>query len=188
MDNSTQIFNQMKRQFKQGMSTLPVVIGNEVVNWSKDSFKNQGFTDSRFMPWKKRQVNSKKNKGRAILVLTGRLKRSIRIVSLSKDSVAIGSDVPYAKAHNDGFNGTVTVKAHKRHSYSISKVGTGKLNKSGTERMQTVKAVKGSIDVGSYTRKMRMPQRRFLGNSFLMNERLKRVAALHLLKSLRNGN
>lgn len=183
MDNSTQIFNQLRRNFKTAMNSLPVVIGNEVVNFSKESFTKQGWLDVTFSPWQKRK--GKKDKGRAILVKSGRLKRSPRVIFANPSGVMVGSDVPYAKAHNEGFNGTVAVKMHKRNHYRKTKAGTGKLTKSGKERMQTVKSISGNMEVKAHSRRVRIPKRKFLGSSYFMVQRLKRVAALHLSKSLR---
>lgn len=182
MDNSTQIFEAMKGRFKQAMSSLPIVIGNEVVNFSKERFAEQNWNDKTKEPWDKRK--SKKDAGRAILVKSGRLKRSPRVISTTADSVTVGSDVPYAQVHNDGFNGTVNVKSFQRNKYNSRKAGSGKLNKSGSERMQTISTVSGVGTVKAHTRQMNMPRRRFLGTSENMMQRLKRIAAIHLLKSL----
>ena len=167
------------------MRGLPIVVGNEVVNWSKESFSKQGWTDNSFAPWRKRKGNLKKGKGRAILVQSGRLRRSIRVIRATGNSVVVGTDVPYAKIHNEGFFGTQSVKAHFRDKYRSSKVGTGKMNKSGSERMKTVKSISGNIPVKGYTRSMNMRKRQFLGNSQLMMIRIKRTASLYLMKNLK---
>ena len=95
-------------------------------------------------PWqrrtRKRRGGEKRQKG-AVLVDSGRLKRSIRITSVTKTSVTIGTDVEYAKIHNDGFDGVQSVRAHTRKTKN---------------KTQNVRA---------HTRKMKMPQRRFLGES-----------------------
>lgn len=181
MDNSQQIFNTMKAHFAKGMATLPTIIANEMVNFSKERFREQNWRDTSALPWKKRK--SKKNSSRAILRKSGRLARSIRPI-VKGDMAGIGSDVPYAKAHNEGVFETVTVKAHTRNKYSKSKTGTGSYSKTGKERMKTITSVTGVGNVKTHSRKMKLPRRQFAGSSKAMMERLKKAAAKHLYKFL----
>ena len=89
---------ELKKLAKYG---LPKIIGNEVVNFSKDTFRQGGFTDAAFNPWKPRKDQSKKNQGRAILVKSGDLRRSIK-KQVSVRKVTISSNLPYAAVHNYG--------------------------------------------------------------------------------------
>lgn len=180
--NVDEVFNTLQTAFKEGMQKLPLVIGNEVVNFSKDSFKKQGWQGDVFTPWKKRKLVKGKGSTRAILVKTGRLRRSIRVTRANMDEVAIGTDVPYAKAHNEGVNGTVTVKAHSRKSFSKQKVSY--TAKSGSQRMKTVSSLSGSTIVKQHTRKMKLPKRQFIGSSSALITRLKTAAVTHLSKYL----
>ena len=85
------------------------VIGTHVVNDSKENFRRQGFAG---VPWAQRKKNS--DPGRAILIGkgSGHLKNSIHIVSYFADSVRIGTgNLPYAKAHNEGFREEVFVRS-----------------------------------------------------------------------------
>ncbi len=79
-------------------SPLPV-IGTAAVNDAKENFRRQGFAG---VPWAHRKTDGRKDKGRAILVKSGHLRNSIRIVSIGSGSVTIGTDVPYARVHNEG--------------------------------------------------------------------------------------
>ena len=47
---------------------------------------------------------------------SGRLKKSIRRIRVTQNSVTIGTDVPYAQIHNEGgtIKKTVSVKSHRR--------------------------------------------------------------------------
>lgn len=65
------------------------------------SFRDQGFTDEVLQEWKPRK-RTRGNEGRAILVKTGTLRRSLRKVSMGKYKVRITSNVPYANVHNEG--------------------------------------------------------------------------------------
>ncbi len=185
MAGNSNMVDVIKAKFIDAMRGLPIVVGNEIVNFSKESFNKQGWHDNTFMPWRKRKGNLKKSKGRAILVQSGRLRRSIRVTRNTGNTVVVGSDVPYAKIHNEGFFGSQSVKAHTRNRFTKSKVGTGKINPSGSERMKTVSTISGSYPVKAFTRSMNMRKRKFLGHSQYMMIRVKRVAAVYFMKKLR---
>jgi len=76
-------------------------MGIYAINHYKKSFTDGGFTDVSFKAWKQRK-RSRDNEGRAILVKTGNLKRSLKYRKISKYSVRIESNVPYANVHNEG--------------------------------------------------------------------------------------
>lgn len=176
--------NNLQSRFKQVLLYAPGMLGNDAVNFFLDSFKRQAWLGSRLEPWAKRR-NNKRRPGRAILVDTGRLRRSIRITKVSQGNVTIGTDVPYAKAHNEGFRGTVQVKAHKRNKYTKSRVGTGKLTKTGKERTKTISTVSGSSMVKAHTRKVNIVQRRFMGTSPYFTKQLQRRLSAELMKAMR---
>lgn len=73
-----------------------------VQDFFKRSFKNQGFTDERLMPWKPR----KRSKNSPILIQTGALRRSIKIIEILGSKrikrYRIQSDAPYGAFHNAG--------------------------------------------------------------------------------------
>lgn len=179
MDNSEAIFKQVNARLRQAFKSLPVVVSNEMVNFTKERFRQQNWLSGGSQPWQKRK--NKKDSSRAILRKSGRLARSPRAVTKG-DMGGVAMDVPYAQIHNDGFNGTVNVKAHQRNKYGKTKTGTGSFNKSGSERMKTVTTVKGIGDVKAHTRKVNMPRRRFVGRSANMLVRLQKVAQKHINK------
>jgi phage gpG-like protein len=77
---------------------LPKILGNEAVNFSKKAFKQGGWTDKEFKAWKPRK---NEDAGRAILVQTGDLRRSI-VKTLGNKKVVISTNVTYAAKHNFG--------------------------------------------------------------------------------------
>ncbi len=176
--------NDLQSRFKQLLLYAPGMLGNDAVNFFLDSFKRQAWLGNRLEPWAKRRVN-KRRPGRAILVDTGRLRRSIRITRVSQGNVYIGTDVPYAKAHNEGFRGTVQVKAHKRNKYTKSRIGTGKFTKTGKERTKTISSVSGSSMVKAHTRKVNIVQRQFMGTSPYLTRQLQRRLSAELMKAMR---
>lgn len=115
-------------RLRQQMRKLPRLLGNEVVRHTLDNFKLQGFKQSEgfVQRWQPRKPSRRRERGRrAILVKSGALRRSVRVVSVSPTSALVASRLPYSKRHNDGLKG--------------------------------------------------MPQRKFLGNSRALRQRLKKL-------------
>ena len=172
---------QIQQALFQCLADLPQQIGTLAVNFSKQRFVEQNWHDTTPEPWTPRRHlrrGGKRRQNGAILVDSGRLKRSIRIVAVTPTSVTIGTDVPYAQIHNDGFEGEVNVKAHPYHvKERTEKVKRHKRDqkikyKDGTEKVKkvTVKAHKRHVkahtrNIKAHTRNMKMPRRRFLGSS-----------------------
>lgn len=78
------------------------LIGNIAINEAKDNFKRQGFMDRTVKSWKPRK---KPDPGRAILVKSGTLRRSIRRINVSNKRVTIGvkgKAAVYGGVHNHG--------------------------------------------------------------------------------------
>lgn len=93
-------------KFKAMKRSLPIVVANAAKNHYVDSFKKGGFTDENLDPWEKRKAKDKRGGKRAILVKTGALRRSIRIVSATFSRIEVGSTgTKYAKRHNQGLDG-----------------------------------------------------------------------------------
>lgn len=135
------------------------------VNFSKERFVQKNWIDRNREAWTPRKRPARGS----ILVRSGRLKRSIRKVSQGNYYVYIGTDVPYAKIHNEGgrIDRTVSVKAFTRR---------------GRQR--------GTQNVRAHSRRMNigMPKRQFLGESALLNRRIERFMSRELDNEIsRNG-
>lgn len=142
------------------VATLPQVVGNAAVNWAVDSFKVQGWRTRSSIGTAWQAIKASKGKpknNRNILVRRGDLRRSLRILSLSNDSVSVGSTLRYALIHNQGFSGTVNVKGYTRGVY-----GKAKVYSTTTRRARTVTTLTGSKDVAGHTKSMNMPKRQYL--------------------------
>jgi phage gpG-like protein len=64
-----------------------------------------GQTDDSKGGWAPRLSNAKRNTGRAILVDTGALRRSIGVIKATfKEIVIASTGIPYAKRHNEGLS------------------------------------------------------------------------------------
>lgn len=166
---------------------LPILMGNEAVNVTLDNFRAQGFINGGVHPWTPRSPNAKRNIGRSLLMDKGRLRRSIRIISTTSGSVTIGTDVPYGSAHNEGFTGTVQVRAHNRRLFNRRKVGTGKYTRSGRESTRTETSVRTTVLVKAHPMQMRIPQRRFMGPSKELYERVEKVVVTRLQTAINNA-
>lgn len=175
------IGQKLQQKLQASLTTLPTVVGNEAVVWFKANFRRQGWPGDGLMPWKPRKANAKRNAGRGILINTGRLSRSPRLLRVSGLTAFTGSDVPYAGVHNDGFSGTVTVGSHKRAIFGTVRVSTGKSN----QPFKTKRTIIGSGQVKSYQRRMNMPQRKFMGNSPVLVSILRRKATVHIGRDLK---
>lgn len=121
--------------------------GVRAVRFSKERFRQKNWVDKTVQPWKKRK---QKNRG-SLMARTGRLKRSIRVTNKGRYFVRIGTDVPYAKIHNEGgvMKENVRVKAHSRKRSKRQKRGQGRINvRAHNRRMNT-----------------KIPARQFIGSS-----------------------
>ena len=115
MTNDLARFGQQLRAY---LLTVPRLMGRAVVQESADNFRRQGHENEagNVVPWAPRQVGDtvksrkKADKGkhvpnprqRAILITSGRLRRSVRIVATTAASVTVGSSEVYAEAQQDG--------------------------------------------------------------------------------------
>jgi phage virion morphogenesis protein len=100
MANKT--LEQARTSLLQVLRTLPRKVGNLAVVRFQGNFKRQGFGEQPWQPRKPPGRKLRRSDRRAILVKSGRLRRSIRVVRTGSNSVVIGSDVEYAAVHNEG--------------------------------------------------------------------------------------
>lgn len=99
------------------------------------NFQRKAFFSEKWKPRKPR----KKARG-SLLVVTGTMRRSIRS-EVTESGVRFSSAVPYAAVHNEGAEGTRSIKAHTR--------------KSKKGKTYAVKA---------HTQQFNLPQRQFIGD------------------------
>lgn len=90
-----------------------------------------------------------RHSGGKTLTLSGRMRQSIRSIA-HRSQVEIGTNVKYARAHQEGFDGDVTVAAHTRRMTQVF----------GRKLASPIDAV-----IPSFKRHMKMPKRAFLGLS-----------------------
>lgn len=93
---------------------VPKIVGNEMVNYALDNIREQ--KDINGMSFKPRNPRSPRNTGRAILVDTGRGRRSIAD-KIAGDKVSVTAE-DYMVAHNEGVNKTVTARSRRGRTFS----------------------------------------------------------------------
>lgn len=111
-------------------------------NFSAQGFLENGTTRPR---WKKRKKETHLTRGRRILFGTGNLQNNVKAQALA-DRIKVGVDlskVPYAKIHNEGGRVIQYVRPHVRRHWKTKK----------------------RYQVRGFSRKINMPQRKFLGYS-----------------------
>ena len=102
-------FPKAEKELQQFFAQFPHTAGTQALNYYVSSFRRQNWNNIR---WKAR---SKPDAGRAILIKSGRLRRSLRLI-IDKNTATISTDTPYAQIHNEGgrVQYTVQIKAHQR--------------------------------------------------------------------------
>ena len=135
------------------------------LQWFDDSFQNQGFTDASFTEWKKRKND--KDSGRAILIDTTFLRKSLDVLDETETTITFGTHVPYASVHNNGerVRAVQNVRAHHR-------------TRDG-QRHQ----------VQAHARKMdtKFPKRQFIGESKLMMDGLEKWLSTQIKQRFKNN-
>lgn len=162
----------LRRKVERALAGLPKVIANEAVNISMDAFKTESWEGA---AWRPRSSKAKRNKGRALLVDTARLKRGVQAVP-SGNGVLWKNEVPYARIHNDG--GVIKQAARSetfRRNRKVRGVNKGQFKKGTTQgRGFTFKE-----------RNITMPRRRFMGKSPAVVKRLADAGKKHIFNQLK---
>jgi phage gpG-like protein len=136
----------------------PRAISSIAVAFFKNSFRNQGFTDTSLKKWEERKNGS--DSGRAVLVKTGRLRNSIHTKKADSSIVLISASTPYAKAHNEGAKIDIPVTAKMKRFAWFKYYKT-------RDKMWIGLALtkKSKITV-------HIPQRKYMGNSYQLNRQI----------------
>lgn len=140
----------------------PKVIAAAAERHFKQSFVNQGFTDSALVKWPK----TKGGKAGRVLKRTGLLMNSIRIDRADLNVIRIvagGPQVRYARIHNEGgtIEGTANVRAYDRRAHRA--------------RTRRGMVMRKAASVKAHTRRMLvyMPKRQYMGKSKVMEVRIR---------------
>jgi phage gpG-like protein len=129
-------FKGIEKKARTTLEKSMVEIGNAAKSFFVENFRKQGFDDKNVEKWQPRK-KADKRAGRAILVKTGDLRRSIirNPANRAALSIKISTDLVYAARHNNGLKG--------------------------------------------------MPKRQFMGDSYNLNERIKKIIVKRLDKTFK---
>lgn len=186
MDKDLKQFDQAIIRLTKASSLIPTRAATVAVNFVKERFRAQNWLDESPEPWKKRRSRKgSKPDRRAVLVKSGRLMRSWRKISANSDRAIIGSDVPYARIHNDGGQvkavanvGSYTKKSYTRKAHSRTRKGVTEQIKATTINSHTVKAHRREIN-------FTMQKRQFIGNSATLNNRIQEMITNDIEKAIK---
>lgn len=158
-------FTEFNRKFSDYRRKLPAKVSIKATEEIKHNFRVGGYRrDTGTIFWKPRK--SKQNVSRALLIKTGRLRRSIQ-PQPQNDFARVITTVHYAYALNHGFIGNVNVRAHKRKQFTNAKgVFSIKTKRAVTRK---IKNLKSTGMVKAHQRKVNIPARPFMevGTPFL---------------------
>lgn len=175
MAKNSDIIRKQQKAIIAEITNMVTIMGTEAKNHFTMSFRNQGFTDASLQRWKERKRN-KKGIGRAILVKSGDLRRSIRIVSKNHTHVIIGSDLPYARVHNDGLTiqkgeSSRTIGFRDVSTNIQTGVITRRFAKIGARSRITRATSTLNVTIGAHS--ITMPKRQFIGDSRQLTNKLR---------------
>lgn len=160
-------FVQLLDRVTNAVKVLPDRAATLAVNFSKDRFRAGNWVNHSTEPWPKRKQGwvKDKRKGRALLVDSARLMRSIRKVRVTSNEAEIGTDVKYASVHNFGFRGQVNQKVRS------------------FER----RTKRGKTTVKAHTRiiNQKIPRRQFIGTSAILDGQITRMMTAEITKSFK---
>lgn len=176
------------------MQTLPTKMGVLGVKFSNDNFRNEGFDDGGIKKWDARGALAQRSTGRAILVDTGQLRRSIRVLRKSSPSagrgvsVIVGTDKPYAQAQNEGATLTPSPKQRRFFwamyyknrkasdvHYAIGNATGKKAKKTKAKLFAAADAHEDAADIWknmALAKKITIPKRQFIGESKTLQKQL----------------
>ncbi len=123
------------------MNDVANIVAEEATTYFKESFQRKSFNGNPWQPGRPKKTGS-------LMVESANLLNSITPSHISKEKVIIsaGNDkVGYAKVHNEGFSGQVTINPFVR---------------------------KDGVNVKEHSRQMNIPQRQFMGKASELAERL----------------
>ncbi|NDW19141.1 hypothetical protein D0T53_09480 [Dysgonomonas sp. 216] len=158
------------------VNNIPTKVATVAVNFSKERFVEKNWINKRKISWKK----TKKKRG-STLVASGRLKRSIRKITVTPQYVSIGTDVPYARAHNEGLeiSGTESVKQHTRKQHRRRSY----IRKDKRIKAQIVKS--HTVKQHSRKYKRKFVKRQFIGQSQELEDRITKLINSEISKAIK---
>ncbi|MFD2961352.1 MULTISPECIES: phage virion morphogenesis protein [Olivibacter] len=170
-------FRILKSKLSKQLNSLPVLIGNEMVNYALENFKNEAYDGNKWKPRKKKQKGKSQQK-----ILVGRTRRLIRgnRFTTIANGVRYINDTPYASIHN--FGGVIS-RAARSETFIRNRHQKGRLGKMFGGKGAFAKGTTKGQGFTFKSYKIHIPQRQFIGRSPVLLTRLKTTAINHLRKA-----
>jgi len=156
--------DQVAAQLGKMADTVAEELGMAALEEFRENFRRGGFFAQG--TWPKRAGNI--DQGRGVLVGKGggrKLSRSLQ-VKVANGVATIFTLVPYAKAHNEGVDEVVSISAHNVRAHTRKRKG----------KRYKVKA----HGRGGHRKRMRLPQRQFMGRHQSLDKMLSNILNDHL--------
>lgn len=157
-------FKKIESRLKEIKRKAPRAVGAIAVRFFEQNFNRQGFLNGGVQAWDKRKDGS--DPGRGVLIGRGsaHLAKSIRVIRADQQAVTVGTNVPYAKAHNDGaqFIGRINITEASRKYFWAMYYQTGN---SKYKAMALTKKTE-------FNPRINIPKRQFIGNSKELNQEI----------------
>lgn len=157
------------QRYNSFLERLPMIVSEAMIDYVLDNFDSESY-EGRSWPDRKDGDTS-----RALLIKSGKGRRSIRVLSRTKSRVSIGTDLDYMIAHNDGAEVTVQITARMRKFFWAMHYKHEKNVPDDQIRWKWMALKKGPIT-------FKMPQRQFFGPSEELDERIKEGIEFELKK------
>lgn len=128
-------------RLKQAISKLPQEVGLLVIRHSLQAFEKEELDGEKWKPRKDGSSGGDRGGRRALLVKSGILRRSLRIMAYSDTKVVVGTLVKYAGIHNQGgtTNPSVTEKSRKYFWALYEQTGNPKYKAMATTQKNSFK-------------------------------------------------
>jgi len=170
-------FQTLYNRFQKFLDVVPRKIAVIAVQHFEESFQMGGYNEEPFQKWKDRKSpKNRRNIGRAVMIKTNTLGRSLRAKTITKKMIVIESDVPYAEIHNDG--GTIkhpggTPYLPFNNLYTARKK-KGRIERMGEKQMVFLRKDGNYPDGTKFTKAhdITIPKRQFIGDN---NRKLKAI-------------
>lgn len=140
-------------------------VGGRPVRWPRSQrvsgLRRKAFAGLRSGKFSRAEAVSR---GGQTLLGSGRLMKSITNPQVTESKITIGSNLPYARIHQEGFDGSQNVRGHVRRVKSRNVFGKEQRVSKKTGKAYTARAViaQGIAHVKPFAREMKMPARPYL--------------------------
>lgn len=103
--NAKKVIGNIEKKLKAAINDAPMVLGNTGTRLFMKNFERQGYgDDDTRKPWKPRKKETRKTKGKKILVGTGQLRRAVAnsLRQANSKRIVWNVRIAYGLYHNDG--------------------------------------------------------------------------------------